>query len=164
MHAARAEPIRSAIDRRSSEYQANYAAMQASLERLRAELVRSTQGGGEKYVQRHRERGKLLPRDRVELLLDEGSYFLEIAPLAGIGMDDEIPGARVIGGIGLVSGRECLIVANEATAKGGSTGEAGVWKNARLADIALENRLTTILLVESAGADLPVQSKIFVPG
>ena len=110
------------------------------------------------------ERGKLLPRERVELLLDEGSYFLEIAPLAGIGIDDEAPGARVIGGIGLCRGRECMIIANEATAKGGSTGEAGPWKNARLADIARENRLPTILLVESAGADLPVQSKIFVPG
>src|ERR1700682_3803664 len=92
MHAARAEPVRSAIDRRSSEYQANYAAMQASLERLRAELARSTQGGGHKYVQRHLERGKLLPRDRVELLLDEGSYFLEIAPLAGLGVEEEFPG------------------------------------------------------------------------
>src|SRR5205807_4308213 len=131
---------------------------------LRIELKRSTEGGGEKYVQRHLERGKLLPRERVEMLLDEGSYFLEIAPLAGIGMDDEIPGARVIGGIGLVSGRECMIIANEATAKGGSTGEAGLWKNRRLAEISLENHLTSILLVESAGADLPVQSKIFVPG
>ena len=153
-----------AVDPLSETYRANYAGMSAALDRLHAELKRSTEGGGEKYVQRHRERGKLLPRERVELLLDEGSYFLEIAPLAGIGMDDETPGARVIGGIGLVSGRECLIIANEATAKGGSTSEAGLWKNARLADIAMENRLPSILLVESAGADLPVQSKIFVPG
>ena len=152
------------IDRRDDTYRANYAAMLAAVDRLRAELKRSTEGGGEKYVQRHIERGKLLPRERVELLLDEGSYFLEIAPLAGIGMDDETPGARVIGGIGLVSGRQCMIVANEATAKGGSVSEAGLWKNARLADISRENRLPTILLVESAGADLPVQSKIFVPG
>src|SRR5579863_7007182 len=141
--------------------QENYRAMLAAVERLRSELAKSTEGGGEKYIQRHLERGKLLPRDRVELLLDEGSYFLEIAPLAGIGMDDEFPGARVVGGIGVVSRRECLIVANEATARGGSTGEAGLWKNARLADISLQNGLPTILLVESAGADLPVQSKIF---
>ncbi len=153
-----------AVDPLSETYRANYAGMSAALDRLHAELKRSTEGGGEKYVQRHRERGKLLPRERVELMLDEGSYFLEIAPLAGIGMDDETPGGRVIGGIGLVSGRECLIIANEATAKGGSTSEAGLWKNARLADIAMENRLPAILLVESAGADLPVQSKIFVPG
>ena len=158
------EPLRTAVDRQSDTYRANYAAMSAAVDRLRAELKRSTQGGGEKYVQRHLQRGKLLPRERVELLLDEGSYFLEIAPLAGIGIDDEIPGARVIGGIGLVSGRECMIVANEATAKGGSTGEAGLWKNARLADVTRENCLPSILLVESAGADLPVQSKIFVPG
>ena len=158
------EPIHSAVERESDAYRANYESMSAALERLRQELKRSTEGGGEKYVQRHRERGKLLPRERVELLLDEGSYFLEIAPLAGIDMDDETPGARVIGGIGLVSGRQCLISANEATAKGGSTSEAGLWKNARLADIARENQLPSILLVESAGADLPVQSKIFVPG
>jgi len=158
------EPLRSTIDRKSDAYKANYAAMSAAVDRLRSELKRSTQGGGEKYVQRHIERGKLLPRERVEMLLDEGSYFLEIAALAGIGIDDEAPGARVIGGIGLVSGRECLISANEATAKGGATSEAGLWKNRRLADIAIENRLTSILLVESAGADLPVQSKIFVPG
>jgi acetyl-CoA carboxylase carboxyltransferase component len=156
--------IKSAIDVQSEMYRSNHLAMSTAVERLKAELKRSTLGGGEKYVQRHIERGKLLPRERVELLLDEGSYFLEIAPLAGIGIGDEAPGARVIGGIGLVSGRECLIIANEATAKGGSTSEAGLWKNTRLADIALENRLPAILLVESAGADLPVQSKIFVPG
>src|SRR5215470_2799521 len=158
------EPIRSIVDRKSEAYRSNYAAMSSAVDRLPAELKRSTTGGGEKYVQRHLERGKLLPRERVELLLDEGSYFLEIAPLAGIGIDDEAPGARVVGGVGLVSGRECMLVANEATAKGGSTSEAGLWKGARLADISMQNGLPTILLVESAGADLPVQSKIFVPG
>src|SRR5215831_3726743 len=142
----------------------NYAAMHAAVERLRAELKRSTEGGGEKYVKRHVERGKLLPRDRVEMLLDEGSFFLEIAPLAGHGMENESPGAGVVGGVGLVCGRECLVTANEATVKGGATGEAGLWKNARLADIARENHLPSILLVESACADLPVQSKIFVAG
>jgi acetyl-CoA carboxylase carboxyltransferase component len=138
--------------------------MRSALDRLNAELKRSTEGGGEKYVKRHLERGKLLPRDRVEMLLDEGSYFLEIAPLAGYGMENESPGAGVIGGVGLVCGRECLITANEATLKGGATSEAGLWKNGRLADIARINRLPSILLVESAGADLPVQSKIFVAG
>ena len=156
--------LRSTVDRDSGPYRDNYAAMQAAIERLRAELKRSTEGGGEKYVQRHIQRGKLLPRDRVEMLLDEGSYFMEIAPLAGHGMENEFPGAGVIGGIGLVCGRECLIVANDATAKGGATSEAGLWKNGRLADIARTNHLPSILLVESAGADLPVQSKIFVPG
>ena len=86
--------------------------MQAALERLRAELKRSTEGGGEKYVKRHIGRGRMLPRDRVEMILDEGSYFLEIAPLAGHGMENEFPGAGVIGGTALICGRECLIVAN----------------------------------------------------
>jgi acyl-CoA carboxylase subunit beta len=156
--------IRSHIDHQSKPYAANYVAMQAAVERLRAELKRSTEGGGEKYVKRHRERGKLLPRERIEMLLDEGSYFLEIAPLAGYGMENEFPGAGVIGGVGLVCGHECLITANEATAKGGATSEAGLWKNTRLADIARTNHLPGIMLVESAGADLPVQSKIFVAG
>jgi acetyl-CoA carboxylase carboxyltransferase component len=80
------KPLRSAVDRQSSGYQTNYAAMQSAVARLHAELKRSTEGGGEKYVKRHLERGKLLPRDRVEMLLDEGSYFLEIAPLAGHGV------------------------------------------------------------------------------
>src|SRR3974377_313985 len=157
-------PLRSTVDLDSETYQSNYTWMSQAVDRLRTELRQSTQGGGEKYVRRHVERGRLLPRERVEMLLDEGSYFLEIAPLAGIGMEGESAGAGVIGGIGLVSGRECLIIANEATLKGGATSEAGLWKNARLAEIALENRLPTILLVESAGADLPVPSKIFVPG
>src|ERR1039457_2945392 len=146
-------PLRSTVDRDSDTYRANYTWMTESVTRLRSELRRSTEGGGEKYVRRHIERGRLLPRERVEMLLDEGSHLLEIAPLAGIGMENESAGAGVIGGIGLVSGRECLIVANEAILKGGATSEAGLWKNARLAGIALENRLTTILLVESAGAD-----------
>jgi acetyl-CoA carboxylase carboxyltransferase component len=158
------EPLRSLVDPTSDQYRSNHEAMRAALERLQAELKRSTEGGGAKYVDRHIERGKLLPRERVELLLDEGSYFLEIAPLAGIGMQGESPGAGVIGGIGLVCGRECLIIANEATLKGGATSEAGLWKNARLAEIARQNSLPVILCVESAGADLPVQSKIFVPG
>ncbi|MBZ5523247.1 MAG: acyl-CoA carboxylase subunit beta [Acidobacteriia bacterium] len=157
-------PIRSTVDRQSDLYRSNYAAFQSAVERLRTELKRSTEGGGEKYVKRHIERGKLLPRDRVEMLLDESSYFLEIAPLAGHGIENESPGAGVIGGVGLVCGRECLVTANEATLKGGATSEAGLWKNGRLADIARQNHLPGILLVESAGADLPVQSKIFVPG
>ena len=156
--------IRSIVDTRSEAYRSNYAWMTAEINRLRAELKRSTEGGGAKYIERHKAKGKLLPRERVEALLDEGSYFLEIAPLAGIGLEGEVPGAGLIGGVGLVEDRECLIIANEATAKGGATGEPGLLKNARLADISRENRLPTILLVEAAGADLPQQSKVFVPG
>ncbi|HZS04967.1 MAG TPA: carboxyl transferase domain-containing protein [Blastocatellia bacterium] len=157
-------PIKSLVDHQSESYQSNYAANQGGVERLRAELKKSTLGGGEQYVKRHLARGKLLPRERVEMLLDEGSYFLEIAPLAGYGIENEFVGVGVVGGVGLVSGRQCLIIANEATVKGGAVSEIGQRKNARLAEIAAMNHLPTITLVESAGADLPVQHKIFVPG
>ncbi len=158
------QPIKSHIDKASEAYQSNYQANAASVERLKATLASTTQGGGESYVKRHLAKGKLLPRERVEMLLDEGSYFLEIAPLAGIGMEREFPGVGVIGGIGLVAGRECFITANEATVKGGAVSEICQVKNRRLADIVAQNRLPSISLVESAGADLPVQAKIFVPG
>ncbi len=158
------EPLRSLVDTAAPAYQHNAQLNTEAVRKLQQALKLSTQGGGPKYVQRHVERGKLLPRERVELLLDEGSYFLEIAPLAGIGMDGEVPGAGVVGGIGLVCGRECMVIANEATAKGGATGEPGLWKNTRLADVAMQNHLPTVLLVEAAGADLPQQAKVFVPG
>lgn len=157
-------PLKSLTDVRSETYQNNHAANLASVERLRAELHKTTLGGGEPYVSRHLKRGKLLPRERIELLLDEGSYFLEIAPLAGHGMKHESVGAGVVGGIGLVSGRQCLIIANEATVKGGAVSEIGQRKNARLAEITAVNHLPSLSLVESAGADLPIQHKIFVPG
>ena len=156
--------IKSNINVNAEPYVSNFQAMTAGVGKLRAELARSTLGGGEKYVKRHRSRGRLLPRERIDMLLDEGSYFLEIAPLAGIGVQNEFVGAGVVGGIGLVSGRQCLIVANEATVKGGAVSEIGQLKHRRLADIGAQNRLPAISLVESAGADLPVQSKIFVPG
>lgn len=157
-------PIKSVVDLHSESYHSNFAANQASVERLREELRKSTLGGGEQYNQRHLKRGKLLPRDRLEMLLDEGSYFLEIAPLAGYGMKDEFIGAGVVGGVGLVAGKQCFIIANESTVKGGAVSEIGQRKNARLAEIAATNHLPSISLVESAGADLPVQHKIFVPG
>ncbi len=157
-------PIKSIIDPNDEAYRTNYTANVSAVERLKAELARSTRGGGEQYVKRHLARGRLLPRERIEMLLDEGSYFLEIAPLAGIGMQNELVGAGVVGGIGLVSGRECIIIANEATVKGGAVSEIGQLKNRRLSDVGTENRLPSISLVESAGADLPVQAKIFVPG
>lgn len=157
-------PIKTLIDQTSESYQTNFAANMASVERLKLEHAKATCGGGEQYNQRHLQRGKLLPRERIEMLLDEGSYFLEVAPLAGYGMKDEFVGAGVVGGVGLVSGKQCLIIANEATVKGGATSEIGVRKNARLAEIAAVNHLPSISLVESAGADLPIQHKIFVPG
>ncbi|MBS1808703.1 MAG: acyl-CoA carboxylase subunit beta [Acidobacteria bacterium] len=157
-------PIKSVVDFHSEIYQTNFASNLASVERLREELQKSTRGGGEQYNQRHIKRGKLLPRERIEMLLDEGSYFLEVAPLAGHGMKDEFIGAGVVGGVGLVSGKQCFIIANEATVKGGAVSEIGQRKNARLAEIVATNQLPSISLVESAGADLPVQHKIFVPG
>ncbi|HYV04640.1 MAG TPA: carboxyl transferase domain-containing protein [Blastocatellia bacterium] len=158
------QAIKSIVDPQDETYLANYAANTSAVERLKSELARSTKGGGQQYVKRHLARGRLLPRERIEMLLDEGSYFLEIAPLAGVGMENEFVGAGVVGGVGLVSGRECLIIANEATVKGGAVSEIGQLKNRRLSDVGTENHLPSISLVESAGADLPVQAKIFVPG
>ena len=158
------QPIRSTVDPQAESYQANYAANSSAVLKLRSELERSTRGGGEQYVKRHLARGRLLPRERIEMLLDEGSFFLEIAALAGIGIENEFVGAGVIGGIGLVSGRECIIIANESTVKGGAVSEIGQLKNRRLSDVGTQNHLPGISLVESAGADLPVQAKIFVPG
>ncbi|HMZ19065.1 MAG TPA: carboxyl transferase domain-containing protein [Blastocatellia bacterium] len=156
--------IRSTVETTAESYRNNYAANLASVARLKQELAKATLGGGEQYNQRHLKRGKLLPRERIEMLLDEGSYFLEIAPLAGYGMENEFTGAGVVGGIGLVEGRQCFIIANEATVKGGAVSEIGQRKNARLAEVVATNHLPSISLVESAGADLPVQHKIFVPG
>jgi len=158
------QAIKSVVNPQDETYQTNYGANSSAVERLKSELARSTKGGGEQYVKRHLARGRLLPRERIEMLLDEGSYFLEIAPLAGIGMENEFVGAGVVGGVGLVSGRECLIIASEATVKGGAVSEIGQLKNRRLSDVGTENHLPSISLVESAGADLPVQAKIFVPG
>ena len=157
-------PIKSIVNPGDEAFRTNYAANLSAVEKLKAELARATKGGGEQYVKRHLARGRLLPRERIEMLLDEGSYFLEIAPLAGVGMENEFVGAGVVGGVGLVSGRECIIIANEATVKGGAVSEIGQLKNRRLSDVGTENRLPSISLVESAGADLPVQAKIFVPG
>ena len=120
-------------------------------------------GGGEKYVDRHHERGKLLPRERIELLVDEGSAFLELSPLAGWGSDFAV-GASVVTGIGVVEGVECLITANDPTVKGGASNPWTVKKIFRASQIAEENRLPTIALVESGGADLPTQKEIFIPG
>src|SRR5262245_40335337 len=124
-------PIKSLVDKNSESYRANYAANLAGVERLKSELKKSTLGGGEQYVKRHIARGKLLPRERVEMLLDEGSYFLEIAPLAGHGMENEFIGVGVVGGVGLVSGRQCLIIAKESTVKGGGVRAIGQCTNAR---------------------------------
>lgn len=156
--------LRSQVDLHGEPFAQNRAANLALLGAVDAALERSRAGGGQKYNDRHRARGKLLPRERIEWLLDRDSYFLELCPLAGHDVEHHTTGAAVIGGIGLVSGVECLITANEATVKGGAMSELSVAKSRRLADIALANRLPSIALTESGGADLPNQDKIFVPG
>jgi acetyl-CoA carboxylase carboxyltransferase component len=152
------------VDRRAPEYTANRDANQASIEKLAGALREATVGGGEKYTSRHKAAGKLLPRERVEMLLDRDSYFLELCPLAGKDVPGHAVGASIIGGIGKVAGVECLITASEATVKGGAMSEISVWKSGRLSDVAAHNRLPSISMIESAGADLPNQAKIFVPG
>jgi acetyl-CoA carboxylase carboxyltransferase component len=152
------------IDPRSELHQRNREANTASLGRLGEILAQGRAGGGDKYIARFRAAGKLLPRERIELLLDRDSHFLELCPLAGHQVSGHHPGAGIIGGIGLVAGVECLVTANDATVKGGAINELGVQKTARLSDIAEQNRLPSIHLTESAGADLPNQHKIFVPG
>jgi acyl-CoA carboxylase subunit beta len=141
----------------------NREAMLAQLDALTAEHAKAVAGGGEKYVERHHNRGKLLARERIELLLDEDTPFLELCPLAGWGSDFAV-GASVVTGIGVVSGVECMIVANDPTVRGGASNPFTLKKCARAAQVAAENRLPTVNLVESGGADLPTQKEIFVPG
>jgi acetyl-CoA carboxylase carboxyltransferase component len=138
-------------------------AMLAKLAALDAEHAKAVAGGGEKYVDRHHKRGKLLARERIELLIDEGSAFLELSPLAGWGSEYKV-GASVVTGIGVIEGVECMIIANDATVRGGASNPWTVKKLFRAAQIARENRLPSVNLVESGGADLPSQKEIFIPG
>jgi acetyl-CoA carboxylase carboxyltransferase component len=156
--------IATRIDPRADDYRANEAANRAAVAKLVAALHEATLGGGDRYNNRHKAAGKLLPRERIELVLDRDSYFLELCPLAGKDVPGHTPGAGVLGGIGRVSGVECLITASESTVKGGAISEMSAWKSGRLSDIAEHNRLPSISMIESAGADLPNQSKIFVAG
>jgi len=143
-------------------FQANAARMQALMDDLRAHLAVARQGGGPKYLERHREQGKLPVRERLDRLLDAGSPFLELSPLAAFGMyDGEAPGAGIVTGIGRVSSREVLIVANDATVKGGTYYPITVKKHLRAQQIALENRLPCVYLVDSGGAFLPLQAEVF---
>jgi acetyl-CoA carboxylase carboxyltransferase component len=141
----------------------NRAAMQDKLAALEEELARAVAGGGEKYVARHRQRGKLTARERIELLVDEGSAFLELQPLIGWGTDFPVGGSLVTG-IGVVEGVECMIVANDPTVKGGALNPYSLKKSFRAAEVAERNGLPTINLTESGGADLPTQKDIFIPG
>lgn len=142
---------------------ANREAMLEKLADLDTQHAVAVAGGGQKYVDRHHARGKLTARERIELLLDPGSAFLELSPLAGWGSDFTV-GASVVTGIGVVEGVECLISANDPTVKGGASNPWTVKKIFRASQIAEENNLPTISLVESGGADLPTQKEIFIPG
>jgi 3-methylcrotonyl-CoA carboxylase beta subunit len=152
----------SRIDPRSEEFKANAAAMRATVEDLRNQAARAALGGGEAARAKHTARGKLLPRDRVDQLLDPGSPFLEIGQLAAHGMyDGDAPSAGVIAGIGRVQGVECMVVANDATVKGGTYYPMTVKKHLRAQEIAQVNRLPCIYLVDSGGAFLPKQDEVF---
>jgi len=136
--------------------------MAALVVELRERQARVKEGGGEKYVQRHREQGKLPVRDRIDKLLDQGSPFLELSPLAAWDLyDHEAPSAGIVTGIGRVSGREVLIVANDATVKGGTYYPLTVRKHVRAQEIAFQNRLPCVYLVDSGGAFLPLQAEVF---
>jgi acetyl-CoA carboxylase carboxyltransferase component len=155
--------LRSAFDPASAQARANREAMLASLAELDAEYAKLPAAGGAKAVARHRSRGKLLPRERIELLLDQDAPFLELSPLAAWGTEYPL-GASVVTGIGVVEGVECVIVANDPTVRGGASNPWTIRKVFRANDIARENRLPMISLVESGGADLPSQKDIFIPG
>ena len=150
------------IDRRSDAFAANAATMHALVEDLRAKVAVIEQGGAEEARRRHLARGKLLPRERVRALLDPGSPFLEFSQLAAYAMyDGEVPAAGIITGIGRIMGSECVVVANDATVKGGTYFPMTVKKHLRAQEIAGENRLPCLYLVDSGGAFLPAQDEVF---
>lgn len=155
--------LRSTLDTGGAEFADRREAMLARLAELDTEHAKALAGGGPKYVDRHHARGKLLPRERIELLVDPDSAFLELSPLAAWGTDFPV-GGSVVTGIGVVEGVECLIVANDPTVRGGTSNPWTTRKVFRANDIALQNRLPVISLVESGGADLPTQKDIFIPG
>ncbi|WP_105031535.1 carboxyl transferase domain-containing protein [Arthrobacter ruber] len=156
------ETLASKVDPLSAAFSANAAAQAELVGDLRRRLATAALGGPERSRDRHIARGKLLPRERIDHLLDDGSPFLEIAPLAANGMyDDECPGAGVIAGIGLVHGRHVLVISNDATVKGGTYYPMTVKKHLRAQEIALENNLPCVYLVDSGGAFLPRQDEVF---
>ncbi|MFI6386699.1 acyl-CoA carboxylase subunit beta [Nonomuraea sp. NPDC050547] len=155
--------ITSRLDTGGADYRERRAAMLAKLAGLDAEHAKAVAGGGEKYVDRHRKRGKLLARERIELLVDPDSPFLELSPLAAWGSDFPV-GASVVTGIGVIEGVECVITASDPTVRGGASNPWTLKKTLRASEIALRNRLPYVNLVESGGADLPTQKEIFIPG
>ncbi|HNR23732.1 MAG TPA: carboxyl transferase domain-containing protein, partial [Steroidobacteraceae bacterium] len=152
----------STIDPASDAFRANRAHMERLVAELRTELARAERGGSDEARARHTARGKLLPRERISTLLDPGSPFLEIAPLAAHGLyDGDAPAAGLIAGVGRVHGREVLVIANDATVKGGTYYPLTVKKHLRAQQVALENALPCVYLVDSGGAFLPLQDEVF---
>ncbi|MEZ0385213.1 acyl-CoA carboxylase subunit beta [Mycobacterium sp. pW045] len=155
--------LKSTLDPNSPAYVEAASALTDKLAEIDAEHAKALAGGGPKYVERHHARGKLTARERIELLIDADSPFLELCPLAAWGSDFQV-GASVVTGIGAVSGVECMIIANDPTVKGGTSNPWTLRKILRANQIAFENRLPLISLVESGGADLPTQKEVFIPG
>src|SRR3954449_10122201 len=154
--------LESHVSTTSDDYQRNHDRMAALVAELRERTELARQGGGEKYVQRHREQGKLPVRERIDKLLDPGSPFLELSPLAAWELyDNEAPSAGVVTGVGRVAGREVLIVANDATVKGGTYYPLTVKKHVRAQEVAMQNRLPCVYVVDSGGAFLPLQAEVF---
>ena len=147
----------------SDTYRENRESLLRQLDALNEQLALVNGGGGPKYVERHRARGKMLVRERIEALLDPGAPFLELSPLAAYGSQFPV-GAGAVAGIGVVEGVECMITGSDPTLRGGASNPYTLKKNLRTNDIIAENRLPTIALTESGGADLPTQSEIFIPG
>jgi 3-methylcrotonyl-CoA carboxylase beta subunit len=154
--------IRSSIDTLGDDFRGNAAAMERAVAEIAAASAKVLEGGGEKARARHLSRGKLLPRERIDRLIDPGSPFLELSQLAAWGMHGgEVPAAGIITGIGRVSGTECLIVCNDATVKGGTYYPETVKKHLRAQEVAEQNHLPCIYLVDSGGANLPNQDQVF---
>ena len=158
-------PLHSSIDVSSSDYARNSEAMRALVADLREKLSQVAGGGGEASRNRHTSRGKMLARQRVDLLVDPGTSFLELSPLAAYGLyGGDVHSASVVTGVGRISGRECVIVANDATIKGGTYYPMTVKKHLRAQDIARQNNLPCVYMVDSGGAFLPLQDEIFPDG
>src|ERR687898_273593 len=154
--------LKTTIDTRDAAFAENTATLRGLTEDLRARVSEIKQGGGTRSSERHLSRGKLLPRERVRTLLDPGTPYLELSQLAAYGVyEEQIPAAGILTGIGRVSGRECVIVANDATVKGGTYFPLTVKKHLRAQEIAQQNNLPCIYLVDSGGANLPNQDEVF---
>src|SRR4051794_37995208 len=154
--------LSSQAERESDAFAARQERMAALVSELRERTAQVARGGGERATERHRSRGKLLPRERIDRLVDPGAGFLEVGALAAWGVyDGEAPSAGMVTGIGVVEGRECAIVANDATVKGGSYYPLTVKKHLRLQEVAEQNRLPCVYLVDSGGAFLPLQADVF---